>query len=95
MVSTSALDKNHEKLFAALDYLYSDEGSLMYRAGLSKEQYAELKEAGRDFWDPTVTLTETEQKIACVSTATVKLSDVGGYYWDEEHEQYFFGKIST
>ena len=80
MITTKVLDKNYDKLFEALDYLYSEEGALMCRIGLNKAQYAELKEAGiTNFWDPTIQLTAEEQQIAGVTSASQKLSDIGVY----------------
>lgn len=84
MVTTSAMNKNYEKLFAALDYLYSPEGSLLVNAGLNWEQYAEMIDAGvTGFWDTTVALNEEEQAILGISETSAKLSEVGAYYYNE------------
>lgn len=90
MITSKVLDKDYEKLFAALDYLYGEEGSLMTRMGLNKEQYAELKADGVDFWDAEVTLTDAEQQVAGVSKATQKISDIGVYHYDESIGKYVY-----
>lgn len=96
MVTTTALDKNYEKLFAALDFLYSEEGALMVRAGLNAEQYAELLADGRTFWDAEVDITAEEQAAAGVDTEKAMLSEVGMYYWDESVGKYrFWADINT
>ena len=90
MITTNALNKDYEKLFAALDYLYGEEGALMTRLGLNKEQYAELKADDIDFWDAEVTLTAEEQQIAGVSSATQKVSDIGAYHLDTSIGKYVY-----
>ena len=97
MINAKVMDKDYEKLFAALDYLYGEEGSLMTRMGLNKEQYAELKTDGVDFWDGAeVTLTAEEQQIAGVTSAKQKISDIGAYYLDTNLNKYiFWSEIET
>lgn len=90
MVTSTALNKNYEKLFAALDFLYSDEGALMVRAGLNAEQYAELIADNRTFWDAEVDISEEEQQIAGIDLDKAMLSEVGTYYWDDSLGQYCF-----
>ncbi len=91
MVTSSAMNKNYEKLFAALDYLYGEEGSLLTRFGLNKEQYAELKDAGvTNFWDAEVNLTQDELALAGVTESTQKLSDIGVYHLDEASGKYVY-----
>lgn len=81
MVTTNALDKHYEKLFAALDFLYGEEGAIMTKIGLNKAQYQELKDAGiTHFYDMTINLTEAEQQLAGVTGASHKLSEIGAYY---------------
>ena len=43
MITNKAKDKDLPTLFAMLDYLYSEEGSLVKSFGLNKEQYEETK----------------------------------------------------
>lgn len=43
--------KNWASLFRMLDYLYSEEGSLLVTAGLNKEQLEEAPQSTRDFYE--------------------------------------------
>ena len=45
MITDKAKDKDLSALFSMLDYLYSEEGSLLRTMGLSKEQYEETQDA--------------------------------------------------
>lgn len=89
MITSGAMKKNYEKLFAALDYLYSEEGALMTRFGLNQAQYKELKDAGiTHFWDNTLNLTAAEMQIAGVTESQQNVSDVGMYHYDEAEQKY-------
>lgn len=45
LISTKAKDKNLASMLSMFDYLYSDEGTMLCTAGLSKEQYEQTKDA--------------------------------------------------